>query len=505
MKHLNIIFLLILSLSISSCQPTPSAPIVQSKNDGKLQMLINSEPAPVGKYIADEKWCESINGMNDTLYVNINADVHIPDADRYPVYRVFPDEIKQDEADRFFEYFLGAETTYNPDNIYIRTKAVIQEEILSLENQLSDPESQLNTDAKDVMSEEEWNEYAASVKQQIKDLQTEYKSAPANPTLEKTSRTFTKYNARSSEYAPFYMYKAGGVTIKENAVDKYAFAYKDIEDRRLYQDLQYSRYGAFKNYKYGILYNKTENLNNCELTYDEAKKYADDCINGLRYEGYSLETVFAAPVRAKDVDIPDDMPQSELPQGYVFTYTPQIDNIPLTYFRLKREVYWQIEEDSINSGYWTPPFIQITVDNDGVCMFNKQSAFKTDKLLNENIAMLDFEHIKDVFRKYIVMETDFAATVYEEGNYASPERRNINITDIKLGYMFIREINSDAYLAIPVFMFFGSETMTFKDQAHSPYILDENNQYRDSSVEVGHSYLTINAVDGSIIDMCLGY
>ena len=506
MKRIIVFFLLLsTALVCAACQPTPSAPIVQSKNDGKLQQLISSNPAPAGKYKAEDSWIESIEGLDDTLHISIDAQVHIPDAEMYPIYRVYPDEIKQDEADRFFEFFLGDEKTYNPDSVYVRTKAVIQDEILSLEKQLSDPDSQLNRDAKQIMSEDEWNDYVSSVRQQIKNLHNEYKSAPSDPVLEETSRTFVKYNARSDEYTPFYMYKAGGVTVKNNRVEKYALAYKDLENRALYQDLQYSRYGAFRNYKYGILYNKTENLNCFELTYDEAKEYADDCVEELGYSNYSLETVFSAPVRAEKADVPDDIPQADLPQGYVFTYTPQINNIPLSYFRLKREIYWHIEEESINSGYWTPPFIQITVDNKGICLFNKQSAFKTDKLLNKNIAMLDFGQIKDIFRKQIIMETDFAATIYEEGNYTLPERRNINITDVKLRYMFIREMNSDAYLTVPVFMFFGNEVMTYKDQAHSPFILDENNQYHDTSIEVGHSYLTINAVDGSIIDMSLGY
>ena len=47
------------------------------------------------------------------------------------------------------------------------------------------------------------------------------------------------------------------------------------------------------------------------------------------------------------------------------------------------------------------------------------------------------------------------------------------------------------------------EVNKYSRQQPGGYILDENNEYKYDAV--GRSFLTINAIDGSVIDPALGY
>ena len=99
---------------------------------------------------------------------------------------------------------------------------------------------------------------------------------------------------------------------------------------------------------------------------------------------------------------------------------------------------------------------------------------------------MSFDEIQSVFTKMMPITNA----------YTSDESISItfNITRVQLGLMRITEKDStDTALLIPVWDFFGTYTMNVGEG--------------DSSVnhDTNTSRLTINAIDGSIIDRSLGY
>ena len=71
--------------------------------------------------------------------------------------------------------------------------------------------------------------------------------------------------------------------------------------------------------------------------------------------------------------------------------------------------------------------------------------------------------------------------------------------------MRIKEKDKDSYLLIPVWDFFGSCTDKYPDDYEDVMQigLDDNNEI--TYKEFARSLLTINAIDGSVIDRGLGY
>lgn len=106
--------------------------------------------------------------------------------------------------------------------------------------------------------------------------------------------------------------------------------------------------------------------------------------------------------------------------------------------------------------------------------------------VTDNAELLPFKDIQQIFERQIKI-----AGAWE--NSSSLIDRQLKINKVRLGLCRIAMRNNpDEYIIVPVWDFFG--------ESHEKYPNEEftENMYR-------HSYLTINAIDGSIIDRSLGY
>lgn len=94
-----------------------------------------------------------------------------------------------------------------------------------------------------------------------------------------------------------------------------------------------------------------------------------------------------------------------------------------------------------------------------------------------------------------------------EGLWTDPENddiiaRRITIDRIDLGMMRVREKDTyDGLIMVPTWNLYGYETETFAEDSiyAEEYALNENNEYVNDQIP-GHSFLTVNAIDGSVIN-----
>ena len=105
---------------------------------------------------------------------------------------------------------------------------------------------------------------------------------------------------------------------------------------------------------------------------------------------------------------------------------------------------------------------------------------------NENVELLPFDRIMDVFRQQIFMNIYMG-----HDSLGNDTHTTLYIAEIRFSYMRIRQPDSETYWLLPVWDFLGYDNITVPD-ARADWM-----QY--------HSLLTVNAVDGSIIDRDLGY
>mgnify|MGYP000152198490 CR=1 FL=1 len=139
---------------------------------------------------------------------------------------------------------------------------------------------------------------------------------------------------------------------------------------------------------------------------------------------------------------------------------------------------------------WSYESLCFYVDKDGIESMTYSNPYTIGKIKTENLNLLSFSEVMKIYEKMMV--------VTNADNMQYENSRVYNIDRIVLGYARIYEPSTDAHtgILIPVWDFFGSMTSESEYNGET-----ESNTSKDPN----ESFLTINAVDGSIIDRNLGY
>ena len=166
---------------------------------------------------------------------------------------------------------------------------------------------------------------------------------------------------------------------------------------------------------------------------------------------------------------------------------PTEESIGLSLDEAKKLVKEKVEKMGITD-------LQFSNWNYAVCKSfegdNSSGDFGIGKIKTENLNLLSFSEVMKIYEKMMV--------VTNADNMQYENSRVYNIDRIVLGYARIYEPSTDAHtgIMIPVWDFFGSMTSESEYNGET-----ESNTSKDPN----ESFLTINAVDGSIIDRNLGY
>jgi len=469
--------------SFAGCQPTPEEEVVINKDDGKIFDIIDQSLSPSGEeqredgghsvYAAPAEWREVIESGETNLRVELNASVNVPESGAFPVARIEPDEITQQDADVLLDRIVGDRPfIMQPTGL---TKDEILQEIFILTQSIEDPNSDFNRSAKGTP------EYDALLEEKKKDIeiwQAELANAPEKVEMIEAPREFQLQGEGADQY-----WVIAGYPRISGARTAYLNIYKP--------DGQIQRQSVtfFKNQPITEFDASTEDMNGITISAKEAEEIATDFLSDIGIDDMQVSAVCSAYCNTFSAPTLE-----EAPKCYVFFFTKNVNGIPVTFQQTR------LDEEALSeqyAPYWPQESIEIAVDDSGVCGFNWYSPMSIKEIVNDNVSLLPFEKIQEIFRKNIVYKADFVNT---DPNVAY---RNIFITDIRLGLTKIAEPDSSYALLVPTWSFFGYEMNGFSEPQEGGYVLDENGEYKNTAV--GRSFLTINAIDGSVIDRGLGY
>ena len=183
------------------------------------------------------------------------------------------------------------------------------------------------------------------------------------------------------------------------------------------------------------------------------------------------------------------------PYGYVFVYKRVINGVRNEYV-LSPNDGWRgaavasanisMEDELVYSAPNAEEKLVISVTNEGLYVLDYSAPRVVSEILAYPIQILPFEKLMERFDQYIVMH-----------GYDDKKTINIEINRIQLGMMDLKVADeSHKYLSIPVWDFYGDCEII------APGIEELRS---DDGSDPFHSWLTINAIDGSIIDRRRGY
>lgn len=222
----------------------------------------------------------------------------------------------------------------------------------------------------------------------------------------------------------------------------------------------------------------------CSISFEEARGYADTEIQAICSD-YALTAYGQMPApKAGSSEMP--AAGAGNPQYYIFRYTRHINGIPVNDDNGGEGVS---NDYDYTSGLGV---ITVIVDDSGVCFLGYYNPYDLGPTIQADCDLLSFRQIMDIFAKVGLLSIQ-----HLERN-ADLQENTLQIYKIQFGYMTVRQPdNINAYYYVPVWDFYGYRVLF----GTGGYAHGKDGGF----VMEGNSELTINAIDGTIIDRNYGY
>ncbi len=509
LKERRLLFPIVINICfmLCACQPTPEKPHVQGKDDAFLEKTAVEQPiaSSVSSASTDslsEHWQQEIQCKAYPISIKVDAEMNVPQGS-FPLYVLTPAKIQQKQIDQFFAQFGQAEYHLNSG---VMTQADYQQRILELQQYLSEKEYEKNTS-----DSEEQERLRQEAEKGIQLYQQWMQSAPQSID-DVVKPVFSDQYFIMESLQPESMYGTDGEQEK-NLIDTNAYDRlkgKNIRSIRVKwnQDGKEHTFEAYDaddvpgtEMKYDSgrngsatalhLMENQEDLQNFPISYEQALELAQEQVNllGLNHLSLAHSAKQVRYEQGQDFSQPSELTYQD--QNYVFYFTRHIEGIGFTYCSNRIDYYDRFDPP------WAYEYLRIVVDQKGVSEFELTTLTELGEKLSDHASLLPLSEIRQI-----------AAEQFSIGNIVLPDGKeadqiknmDLSIQHVELGYARVKLAdNSDRYVLVPVWDFFGEYELDYEGYGGQlQYSLADPLVYR-------HSYLTINAVDGTIVNRGLGY
>lgn len=486
----------LLLLSMAACQATPDKDIVIGKSlDDMIDKATVTQTAEQtqtqGSTIAEkvgakDTYTAELVDAKGKVSIHVNADVQIPDVTGVSVQRVGRGEFTQAQVDVLMAQLVKGEAFSGDD--FKLTKSEIQQQILEIQASNNVETLDDGDDPKKAGQELQ----SALLEQLQQQLETAPETSeripitgqlePMDPEIDFDSGTKLYALAQSDqggyESLTVYNYSDSPGNMIDYTSEKNGFT-RNMGYFWTKEAVEQSTYTSVE----GI-----DSIPDVTITQEDAKAHAQALIDALGVENmtcYSADKMYGG-----SFEMTADQSEYINPRKCVWflRYARSVDNVPVTY------TVWdcmKVEEDA-QSAPWPYEDMTFAIDDTGIVGFNWRSPYAVADMVTENSNLISFDEVTDVFDTMSMAVNAWDGIAAYNPNLTAVK---IKVDHIKFGLTRVTEQNKrDSGLLVPVWDFFG--TMT---QIHE--VDGVTKEFDDGPIPI----LTINAIDGSIINRSLGY
>ena len=498
-RKVVILFLSCFCISaFAGCQETPEEAIVKEKGADSIKEYESAgETDSAGETNsalreivgAPEKYTNKASYEDGGLVIDTDAEVILPDVSSMNTYAVSAKEVNQDMIDTVTQAFFDGAKFYNAVSYDQWTKKEYEEELMRLKKYKAEG----NLDPFD-FGKDENGELQYNIDEQIARYEEEMQNAPEEKTKEEVKPSFgLEYGTDKEKEVDedgFY-----GVAETENGNYDYHFSYSlkpditfTIEKKRdnglSSQEFQDWVEGE---YQLGMEGSDSEHLSEdqiksfIKISREDAQKIAKEKVDKL---GWDLE-VYGSDYALYHHGEGGITESSVLTGGYIFHFAKVVDGAPITH---TSSYGGGLEDMDSTLIPWSYERCDVIVDDEGIENVKIFNPYDIGEIQTENVKLMDFNSIIKIYEQ--MMEVSNADITEFEAN------RTYHIKKIVLGYARIYDptTDSDTGLLVPVWDFFGGF-----DAEGDGFSEKNNGEYSTQS------FMTINAIDGTVIDRELGY
>lgn len=506
-KSIAIISIGLFLVSLSGCKESPDNSIIKNKDmDNLIEEANNTENGVVnfedvkGNY---DSYVKTINDEELKVDVTIDAKVDIPNVTQLSVIRVETKKISQEMVDQVKEVLMPDQKLYEGAALYVMNKEDIEKELTVLKSEIQNTTDEVMID-----------EYQS----RINDLEVEYENAPqkliineypSDGQLHSVSEKYAKgdfnayyewQNSLNPNGTVLYAVNDGESEFNESLYvqnnDNYGNCLRygktknnngyeyisavvigdsDFPENNSYSDYWIKGDGISPMYDTGAVVTELKD-ESATISLEEAKIQANELIEKMGYNEFQF---YEGGLYCEKMDIRDndDFISRNI---YILRYMRNINGAFITYdTTAKYTEGWS--EDEYYKKIWCCESILIKVNDTGIVSVSIDAPLNILDTVVEKSNMKTFDEIKDIFEKMVTVK------------YAAVDGKSkILIDRVKLGYVRVSEEDSfNTGLLVPAWEFYGKVSK-----------MDDDNNINEECVS---SVMTINAIDGTIIDKSLGY
>lgn len=439
-------------LLFCACVPTPEQDFVVQKNTGSL--IEKASASGSEALVVPDVYAANFESAGKRLLVDADARVSAPKT-QLPIVRVRPCSFDREQIEKICGVLFGEEAYYVKDRT-IRTKASILRQAETLQTDLE------NWDTARIKYDMRYDsvEDARAALEQL--MQS---AAQAPDVLPQTEPSYDELPLKGSRESASDFY-ISITAMPDEATYSYLMVWSMPEDN--YIRLDYIRDDVLS---VGATVDRRELPEQTTLSEQSAKALCNSAIRQMGLDGYALSCAYPQMLDFGTIPV------------YELYYTFSLDGAQMTYANPG-----DTETESF-AAPWEQTEIRFVVDEAGILLFSWKNPFVLEQTEVAACALMPFESVVDIFEKNVVLvqnQVDY--------NEIFPDlKETLHITEVRLGLVSIREQNSATGLLVPAWDFLGYRSNEINGKIS---VYDTNE--RDS-------FLTINAVDGSIISRANGY
>lgn len=503
--------------SFSSCRESPESSLVVHKDLDKLieeATTPDTDKVEIGDLVEKyDSYVTTIENESLGVTVNVDAKVDIPVTDHLSVFRVEQKKFTQELVDKVRAQLLGDTALYDGCVLMQKTKSYYERNIATLK------EGIVLDDANPLYSEEDKASLRERRQKEIDKYQEEYETAPDEiivtdiPSDAQLHKVEEKY--REAPDDPFYSWlydfnEKGDVlnAVSDGKDGTYSSLYvQNCEDksnklRFRKNKIYYETFGGVmvqstdltpledledtypENFLSGgmVWFNVPELTlipgESAELSLEDAVAVGDEFLKKIGIEGFEY---YEGGLFSEYLYLFGDYEYMNYYRPcYILRYYRNIDNAFLTQASGTKRNMGDPEKGDYNKLDWPGECIEFRINDNGIVGFDYNAPLNIIETVVDNSALKSFEDIRETFEKMMPVT-----------KASEDDTRIFKIDRVRLSYSRISEADSfDTGLIVPVWDFWGSFDYAHKGQ-----------QYYSGS----GSLLSINAIDGTIIDPNLGY
>ena len=455
-----LLMLTVLVLLFFGCQPTPDEPFVISKDQQEMLETAKDgkdNSALLGALEVPNRFSGDWTGVNDIVHVIADAEILLPNAERLPAGKITRREFEQSDLDTFLRIFIKG----NP--FYEEVTVTKQEALERLQKYQAMQSGEIPLSGDTTM-------------EKLPGLISYYEelahTAPDEGELRPAPTSFVSDSMMSK--------MTGWSNVNGKKVHLWVQNFDIWNTAVFYQD----GYGD-TNYSYTQATSSAPEFSETQ---------AIEMGNGLIAELGLIDVICdqIMPVtfsdaqyivsERSDADGANENTQENI-AGYRMQYVRTLDGCPIGYTGVMGAAV-----DESYSKAWPYETIEICVTKEGIVYFRWSAPTDEPELTLRDTQLMRFDEIASVFERMIMVKYAYLQNALADG---VDIHATIRIDQVKLTLMRIRAKNSqEDGLLIPVWDFYGTVTIVNNG--------DETTMKRTI-------LLTLNAIDGSLIDRELGY